>query len=674
MSNRNPRSPRLRDDRNSFPACQSIGLIWFLVTLTALLANSTLRVHHMTAFPEEETGQADGTAPLVDFPQAVLNLSQVTPKRFAFVHLGKCGGVSLMETLHGYLGRKTLVGRAFAGSKRYHLSKPEVDEYENWILAIRDPVGRIRSWWTYDHNDNFLYRTDSMGFQYRSKMWPKLFECYPTLDNFTTYGLAPTKTIPDECQTLAQMAIPLRESSLLVAFQHLRFNFHAYFTPLLAAEDKSLYVVRTEHMLDDLNSISFELGDDGYRLPGVVHQSHWRSEDYPNKDRYISEKGMENLCHHLCNEIQIYKEILKRGLNIGNKAREASLRQLSKSCPLQVASDECPLGMSEDEWDTLVKHFRPIAGKDAGQVFADREAIYEKRRNPPPPMKKHKKVQLLYQADQDEASYGFLHLGRCGGQTVRSLLESHKGTTLYRKNVNGTWTSRRLPLYWKHKHWVVLTRDPLDRLLSWWTYHHPSNLAMRPDRREQEEKPQHLRADLKKFYECYPTFPDLVSDGFGGVGKHDDEAAECRRIAGRSFTITEIPSLHDVDYAYSYYQHEFKVLSSELFVFVIRAEFMSTDMNGIEAMLNREQSNVFSRQEANTLRQMSSTESWPVTADLSQLDVKGMDILCRRMCSHIQMYKYFLREAINLARDAYETSMKQLVHKCPLQVKEDECK
>jgi hypothetical protein len=628
----------------------------------------------MTAFPQEKTGQADGTAPLADIPRAVPDLSQVIPKPFAFVHLGKCGGVSLMETLQGYLGRRTVVGQAFAGSKRYHLSKPHVDEYENWILAVRDPVGRIQSWWTYDHNDNFLYRTDSMGFQYRSKMWPKLFECYPTLDEFTTKGLALITTFPDECQTLAQMAIPLRGSSLLVAFQHLRFNFDTYFTPLLAAEDKSLYVVRTEHMLEDLNSISFELGDDGNRLPGVVHQSHWRSEDYPNKDRYISAKGLENLCRHLCSEIQIYKEILKRGLNIGDEARAASLRQLSKSCPLQVASAECPLGMSEAEWETLLKHFRPIGGKDADQVFIDREAIHEKRKNPPPPMKKHKKVQLHYKADQEEASYGFLHLGRCGGQTVRSLLESQKGTKLYHKYVNGTWTSRRLPLYWKHKHWVVLTRDPLDRLLSWWTYHHPSNLAMRPDRHEQEKKPYHLRADLKKFYECYPTFPDLVSDGFGGVGKHDEDATECRRIAGRSFTITEIPSLHDVDYAYSYYQHEVKAFSSELYVFVIRAEFMSTDMNGIEAMLTREPSNVFSRQEANTLRHLSSSEFWPVTADLNQLDVKAMGILCRRMCAHIQMYKYFLREAINLAGDAYETSMKQLMHKCPLQVKGDECK
>lgn len=656
---------------------RNVGLLWLIVFLSALVCNSMRRVHTMIEFPQERTEHTDIISPLpIDVISPLSDPPQAKPKRFGFVHLGKCGGVSVIRTLLGYPGLLTPVGRAFSGSKHYHLARPEVDEYDNWILAVRDPVGRIRSWWTYDHSDNLLYRNDYRGHLDSSTLLAKLFECYPTLDSFTTNGLAPNTTLPDECQTLAQMSIPLRGSSFSVGLPHLRFNFDRYFPPLLAAEGKALYVVRTERMLNDMNSISFELGDDGSRLTGVVHQSHWRSEDYPNKDRYISEKGMGNLCRHLCNEIQIYKQILARGINIGNEERESSLLQLSKSCPLQVKSAECPLGMSETEWETMVDNFRIIGDQEMRQVHIARKALLEKRRNPPPPMNKSQKVELHYQIDQNETSYGFLHLGRCGGQTVRSLLESHKETKLYQKHVNGTWTSQQSPLCWKHTHWVILTRDPLERLASWWAYHHPSNLAMRSDRHEEEKKPHHLRAGFNKFYECYPTFKDFVDKGFGASAVATEEAKECRMLARRTFSNfgrTLIPLPHDVHHAYQPYEYDFKLYSSEYIFFVVRAEYMSIDMNGIEAILTRKPSDIFLKEEVDDLKHLSSTESWPVTSSIGRLDATALGNLCRHMCSHIQMYKFFLREAINLERSSYKLSMKQLKKTCPVEAKRDDC-
>ena len=635
-------------------------------------------------------------------------VAQSTTKSFGFIHLGKCGGVSVQETLSGYLGRLTPIGRAHEGSKRYHLSVPIVSDHDDWILVVRDPVSRIQSWWTYDHPDNRLYRIDTQGHFFRnleaSKLSKKLFECYPTLDDLLTMGLAPrsnttSTTTPDECQNVAQAAIPLRGSAMIGGLNHLRFNFALYFVPLLGAKtEKRIYVVRTEHMLNDMNSISMELGDTtndvdndddkASRLAGVVHQSHWRSKDYPNKDRYISEKGMENLCRHLCNEIQIYKTILSRGINIGNETRTASLHQLYKSCPLQVVSVECPLGMSQHDWKTMNIDLREQEQKDMQHI---RNAV-KKRQNKASSITKSDKIQRHYQADQEEASYGFLHLGRCGGQTVRSLLESHKGQSkLYQKFVNGTWTSALRPLYWKHKHWVILMRDPLDRLLSWWMYHHPSNIALRPDRREQEEKPFYLRAELMKFYECYPTFRDFASVRLWGQSEDGAVDKLCHGIATRALSghissdAVQIPSLHDVHHSYKDYAYDLKTPSSrsQYFLFAVRTEFLSLDMNSIERMLTRggggaEPSTLFPQGEADDLKNLSSTQSWPVMANnndamIDQLDTATLDNLCETMCHHIQAYKYILYKAINLERDSYEMSMKLLRQRCPLQATKNGC-
>lgn len=357
--------------RKSSPSFQNRCIIWLAVALAVMLLYS-IRPDDTGAVPLGSQLDPPSVPPAPELQNT-----------FGIVHLGKCGGVSMKATLKGYSGSLTRIGQVAARAKWYHLAKPEVDAYQNWILLVRDPIARIQSWWMYDHTDNFLHRQDNLGHPYRSKLWPRVFECYPTLDEFLTNGLAPTTTPPDECQSLAQMAAPLRGSGYVTGLQHMRFNFERYFAPLLAAEDKKLYVVRAEHMLDDLNSVSSELGEDRSTLTGVRHRSHWRNEAYLNKDRSISAKGMENLCRHLCNEIQLYKQILERGINMRKETRTKSLDQLSQSCPLQANAADCPLGMSESEWSNMDKHFAAIQRVEIQQVVWDAEDWHKKQSKSP---------------------------------------------------------------------------------------------------------------------------------------------------------------------------------------------------------------------------------------------------------------------------------------------------
>ena len=649
-------------------------LLVLVLALSAIMFRSSCSVHSMLKLSEENI--VDHPTLNTETPTMQENAIQkgrkstLTPRKqleqFGLIHLGKCGGVSVQATAQSFFGRWTPVGRVIRGAKLYHMAKPEVDKFDNWIVIIRDPVTRILSWWMYDHEANFHYREDYPGNRYRSDLWPRIFECFPTFDEFATKGLAPTTTIPDECRTIALMVIPLRGRSYLSGIAHLRSNFFHYFSDLLAAgEDKNVYVVRAEHMLQDLNAISEEIDDSGPKVLAVEHQSHWRTEDYPNKDRTLSPKGLENLCRHLCNEIQIYKQLLQRGINLKEDDIESSKQQLAKSCPVQASSNDCPIGMTESEWEKMVAHFKTIESREITQIHASRAIVMKERENPPPALKKHEKVELFYQPDQEASSYGFLHLGRCGGRSVRSLLESHPDSKLYPKYVNGTWTVARLPLWWKHKHWVVLVRDPIERFISWWTFHHPANLAFRPGLREQEEKAPLLRAELRFLYECFPTIHSLVS--------RDHSDRKCIDVANRAVPnngFEQVPSLTDVHYGYL---HLTELLSMDKFVFVVRVEFMAMDMNSIEAMLTHEPSNTFLESEVDAVKRLSSTSSWAVTANIDQIDKESMADLCRRFCYGIQRYKSVLSQAINLSHESFNKSMNKLRKNCPIQVGSPAC-
>jgi hypothetical protein len=208
-------------------------------------------------------------------------------------------------------------------------------------------------------------------------------------------------------------------------------------------------------------------------------------------------------------------------------------------------------------------------------------------------------------------------------------------------------------------------RDPIDRVVSWWTYQHPANLAQRPDHQQQEDKDPCLRTELRKLYDCYPSFQALAGDGLAKqlnrAYQPNNERSVCQRIAYQAVSnigSSNIPSLEEVDFSYKEHQRDFQIDPAKYFVLLaVRLERMVTDPNGIEAMLTHKSSNIFQKEEAQELKAQSSSESWPVTTNVQELDRKAMNNLCRRMSTQIQMYKFFLREAINLIKNSYKRTI-----------------
>lgn len=229
------------------------------------------------------------------------------------------------------------------GPHYYHLNKPDIDKYEEWIVLIRDPVARIKSSWIYEHPANSQLRRDNVGkFVFGNR--PKFYECYPTLDEALTKGLTERSNQDNDCPMLAKKVFSGLIDEKFYGMAHHNYDFSFYFTDLLmSAAEKQIYVVRTEYMVQDLNSVDKALNGTGSAFQRTQHFNHFSKDELPMENRTVSAEGVENLCEFLCDEIQIYKRLLKRAVNFAaNEYQNVLLPELAKTCPKQAAISICP--------------------------------------------------------------------------------------------------------------------------------------------------------------------------------------------------------------------------------------------------------------------------------------------------------------------------------------------
>lgn len=228
------------------------------------------------------------------------------------------------------------------GPHYYHLNKPDIDKYEEWIVLIRDPIERIKSSWIYEHPDNSQIRRDGVGkFLFGNRK--KFYECYPALDEALTKGLTERSNVENDCPMLAKKVFSGLVDERFYGMAHNNYDFSFYFTDLLMhADEKRIYAVRTEHMVQDLNSVDKALGGTG-PFKRTQRFNHFTESELPMQNRTVSAEGLENLCQFLCDEIQIYKRLLKRAANLdSNEYENVMLPELAKTCPKQAAMSVCP--------------------------------------------------------------------------------------------------------------------------------------------------------------------------------------------------------------------------------------------------------------------------------------------------------------------------------------------
>merc|ERR1711862_337047 len=217
----------------------------------------------------------------------------------------------------------------------FHVRKPRIDEYKSFIITSRNPVDRMISWFIYAHpKNNLLHSYDKST---------ELFDCYDQVDDLVTYGLQKQTndtlktTSGKSCQEIAQDVIQGKPSYYL----HMAKNYEYYTSDILQDARNEIFLLRTENFWSDWQKINFMLGGGSIKKHKVATHRKGKEGSMKVTSRSISDEGLRNACYSLCHEIQLYKELLNRAVNLSKNDKMRSFQNLKESCPLETESSTC---------------------------------------------------------------------------------------------------------------------------------------------------------------------------------------------------------------------------------------------------------------------------------------------------------------------------------------------
>ncbi|KAL3810580.1 hypothetical protein ACHAXA_002444 [Cyclostephanos tholiformis] len=257
-----------------------------------------------------------------------------TGSSICFVHVGKTAGssigCSLGFRLHCEDEEQYLPGRLpKAATHIFHKDVYDCqDDSDFFLFVVRDPLERSRSAIAYG-------RPDVDGNSMKDRRWDQIkkvyLDCGFSSANTLAKGLSDTGGGSEECKQRARDW--LRGTTQYDG--HLFYNYQYYFD---SVPHSNFLVIRSEHMTEDWNSIETRLGG---RLRKNINFPHQNTGAKELIDSVLSEAERMLLCHELCVEIQYYKLILRRALNLKETEYESSMRELKASCPNEAELQHC---------------------------------------------------------------------------------------------------------------------------------------------------------------------------------------------------------------------------------------------------------------------------------------------------------------------------------------------
>lgn len=256
------------------------------------------------------------------------------PQNVQFVHIGKAGGTSA----------RIYFARTFRGTSLnisyVHCHKPDIDGFDTFIVTVRNPIDRIVSWFLHVHPKNKIL-AHRMAPQHT-----QIFDCYEEINDLATHGLErKISSKLDNCQRLARNVITGNVPGSY-EYAHVVRNYRFYISKLLSqAGNKNIYVLRTEHQIDDWISSAEDIVHQSGVIANVQmenkHITHREGKKPAVTNRGLSKEGLKNACFFLCPEIQLFKEIIKKAINLNEDDKEWSLQDLAKYCPKEVGTENC---------------------------------------------------------------------------------------------------------------------------------------------------------------------------------------------------------------------------------------------------------------------------------------------------------------------------------------------
>jgi hypothetical protein len=226
-----------------------------------------------------------------------------------------------------------------------------VDDTHYYLFTLRDPVARILSAYNYERpNATDPHAHKTTGFFPRGKLYD---EChFSTLEELAQKGLLNKKKDPlaIECRDRAMNAImgirPYMAHGYYNYQYYTQFAFgnrenHFASTTPTPNNNTNVLVIRNEHIANDWNKINILLvGKMGILNSSNIPKNNPTIHKLPN-EKYLSNTSKVVLCEVLCNEIQIYKSLIRSAINLNVEDMELSIQELSITCPKEAKEDVC---------------------------------------------------------------------------------------------------------------------------------------------------------------------------------------------------------------------------------------------------------------------------------------------------------------------------------------------
>ena len=271
-------------------------------------------------------------------------------EQICFAHVGKGGGstigCSLGFSLHchhddGSGEQMTIPPSGLLAKLTSHTFHKDVydchDDSGYFLFIIRDPIDRVRS--------AFNYERPSRGSRDRRTAF--YYKCpFYHLEEFVQNGLGEgniTEVGMEKCKKWAFKAIRGRDGTYNSP-SHWYYNYQYYYEAI--PSDSNILVIRNDHMEEDIRGIEDGFGcreNERLKITKAMNKNTWSHK----KDLYLSDESISILCHTMCNEIQVYKKILRRALNMQEDIIRMSLLDLKSKCPKEVIAEECSDAMPD---------------------------------------------------------------------------------------------------------------------------------------------------------------------------------------------------------------------------------------------------------------------------------------------------------------------------------------
>jgi len=215
--------------------------------------------------------------------------------------------------------------------------------YTDFLVALRNPVDRIESWWYYEK------RVVEEGGV--SNTWHReLHGCY---DNFGVVAEQGLRTQVErrrfhKQETLVAKNLTCEEVAMAcvtgdaACLKHNYYNYEVYLENVLHWKEENsrpvrLDVIRGNHLWEDFERINTLWGGS----PDLVIPENMRERNINNHKSTFSSKGRRNLCRALCREIVVYKTALKHASNLNEEEKIASSKEVDASCGGLDVDREC---------------------------------------------------------------------------------------------------------------------------------------------------------------------------------------------------------------------------------------------------------------------------------------------------------------------------------------------